>query len=124
MPEKMNIILNDIYQFILYIVVFILIFYVSEKTARKKWKIVRRREAQEINSFHKWGNRILWTIFFVIWVFFSSWLKSLLIIMVIGLFDAYMQWKSGEKEYIITLLGLVIFIVFITFGYSFHILSE
>ncbi|KPL60286.1 DUF4181 domain-containing protein [Rossellomorea vietnamensis] len=120
----MNIILNDIYQFILYIVVFILIFYVSEKTARKKWNIVRKPEAEEVDSLHKWGKRILWIFFFVTWVFFSSWLKSLLIIMVIGLFDAYMQWKSGEKEYIITLIGLVIFIVFITFGYSFHILSE
>ena len=29
----MNIVLNELYQFILYIVVFILIFYVSERTA-------------------------------------------------------------------------------------------
>lgn len=120
----MNIILNGLYQFILYIGVFILIFYVSEKTARKKWNIVRRPEAEEVNSLHKWGKRILWIIFFVNVVFFPSGIKNAVIIMVIFLFNACMQWKSGEKEYIITLLGLVIFIVFISLGYTFDIFSE
>ncbi|MCC5800875.1 DUF4181 domain-containing protein [Rossellomorea vietnamensis] len=120
----MNSILNGLYQFILYIGVFILIFYVSEKTARKKWNIVRRPEAEEVNSLHKWGKRILWIIFFVNVVFFPSGIKNVLFIMVIFLFNAYMQWKSGEKEYIITLLGLVIFSIFITLGYTLHIFSE
>ncbi|QHE60541.1 DUF4181 domain-containing protein [Rossellomorea vietnamensis] len=120
----MNIILNGLYQFILYIGVFILIFYVIEKTARKKWNIVRRPEAEEVNSLHKWGKRILWIIFFVNVLFFSSGIKNAVIIMVIFLFNACMQWKSGEKEYIITLLGLVIFIVFISLGYTFDIFSE
>lgn len=120
----MNSILNGFYQFILYIGVFILIFYVSEKTARKKWNIVRRPEAEEVNTLHKWGKRILWIIFFVNVVFFPSGIKNALIIMVIFLFDACMQWKSREKEYVITLLGLVIFIVFITLGYTLHIFSE
>ncbi|OXS63847.1 uncharacterized protein DUF4181 [Bacillus sp. V-88] len=120
----MNSILNGLYQFILYIGVFILIFYVIEKTARKKWNIVRRPEAEEVNSLHKWGKRILWIIFFVNVLFFSSGIKNAVIIMVIFLFNACMQWKSGEKEYIITLLGLVIFIVFISLGYTFDIFSE
>ncbi|MGG4169421.1 DUF4181 domain-containing protein [Rossellomorea vietnamensis] len=120
----MNIILNELFQFIIYIGAFILIFYVSERTARKEWHIVRRPEAEEVNSLHKWGKRILWIIFFVNVVFFPSGIKNALIIMVIFLFNVYMQWKSGEKEYIITLLGLVIFIVFITLGYTLHIFSE
>jgi Domain of unknown function (DUF4181) len=120
----MNIVLNELYQFILYIVVFILIFYVSERTARKKWNIWRRPEAEEVNSLHKWGKRILWIFFFVNVVFFPAGIKNALIIMVIFLFNACMQWKSGEKEYIITLLGLLIFIVFITLGYTLHIFSE
>ncbi|UTE78636.1 DUF4181 domain-containing protein [Rossellomorea sp. KS-H15a] len=120
----MNSILNGLYQFILYIGVFILIFYVSEKTVRKKWNIVRRPEAEEVNTLHKWGKRILWIIFFVNVVFFPSGLKNMLILAVIFLFNAYMQWRSGEKEYLVTLLGLVIFIVFITEGYSFNIFSE
>ncbi|MEI2664227.1 DUF4181 domain-containing protein [Rossellomorea sp. LJF3] len=120
----MNSILNGLYQFILYIGVFILIFYVSEKTARKKWKIVRRPEAEEVNSLHKWGKRILGIILFFNFVFFPSGIKNAVIIMVIFLFNACMQWKSGEKEYIITILGLVIFIIFITLGYTLHIFSE
>ncbi|WP_061808882.1 DUF4181 domain-containing protein [Rossellomorea vietnamensis] len=120
----MNSILNGLYQFILYIGVFILFFYVSEKTARKKWNIERRPEAEEVNSLHKWGKRILWIIFFVNVVFFPSGIKNVLIIMVIFLFNAFMQWKSGEKEYIITILGLVIFGIFITFGYTLHIFSK
>ncbi|MCA0149511.1 MULTISPECIES: DUF4181 domain-containing protein [Rossellomorea] len=101
-----------------------MIFYVSEKTVRKKWNIVRRPEAEEVNTLHKWGKRILWIIFFVNVVFFPAGIKNMLIIMVIFLFNACMQWKSGEKEYIITLLGLVIFIVFISLGYTFDIFSE
>jgi Domain of unknown function (DUF4181) len=120
----MNIILNDLYQFILYIVVFILIFYVSEKTVRKKWNIVRRPEAREVNTLHKWGERILWIFFFVNVVFFPSGIRNAVIIMVIFLFSACMQWKAGEKEYIITLLGLVIFIIFITLGYTLHVFSD
>jgi Domain of unknown function (DUF4181) len=120
----MNIILKELYQFILYIGVFILIFYVSEKTARKKWNIVRRPEAEEVNSLHKWGKRILWIIFFVNVVFFSSGIKNAVIIMVIFLFNACMQWKSGEKEYIITILSLIIFSIFIMLGYTLHIFSD
>ncbi|MGG3914270.1 DUF4181 domain-containing protein [Rossellomorea vietnamensis] len=120
----MNIILSELYQFILFIGVFILIFYVSEITARKKWNIVRRPEAEEVNSLHKWGKRILGIILFFNFVFFPSGIKNAVIIMVIFLFNACMQWKAGEKEYIVTLLGHVIFIIFITLGYMLHIFSD
>jgi Domain of unknown function (DUF4181) len=39
-------------------------------------------------------------------------------------YDAFMQWKvnEAEREYMITLLGLVLFIIFITVGYTFNFL--
>lgn len=122
----MNILHNDIIQFILYIAVFILIFYVIEKTARKKWQIVKRSEAHEVNAFHKWGKRILGGIFFATIVFFpsGSGVKGALIIMMTLAFDSYMQWKheNAKREYIITFLGLIVFIVFISIGFSFDLL--
>jgi Domain of unknown function (DUF4181) len=122
----MNIVLHDIYQFIIYIVAFVIIFYFIEKLARKKWNIGKptRSRAQGVNQIHTWGRRILWTVFFVSVVFAPSGEISVLLIMVIYAFDTYMQWKydKAAKEYIITFLGLLLFGLFITIVYSFVLL--
>ncbi|WP_226672361.1 DUF4181 domain-containing protein [Rossellomorea aquimaris] len=118
----MNIIHNDIFQFILYFATFLLFYYIIEKSARKRLQIEKRSEAQEVNDFHKWGKKILWAIFFVSVVFFSSPVENALIIMFIFSFDAYMQWRADEKEYMMTLLELTTFMTFIVIGYSFDLM--
>lgn len=60
--------------FFLYIISVFVVFFIAEKYARKKFKIIKREKIHHngINSFHIWVKRILWiTIFFSV-VFTSS----------------------------------------------------
>ncbi|MFI8684893.1 DUF4181 domain-containing protein [Rossellomorea sp. NPDC077527] len=122
----MNIIFNDIFQFILYFTAFLLVFFVIEKKARRKWSIEKpdRSSAQGINSVHVWGKRLLWTVFFICVIFYPSGVINVALIVVIWAFETYMQWKheNSKREYIITFMGLIAFIIFISIGYSFDLL--
>ena len=117
--------MNSFYHFIIYIVISIVAFFLVERFARRKWGIKSRRKtgSQGINSIHTWGQRIIWAVFFVNVVFFSSGLINAMIIMVLCMFDTFMQWKfnHAEREYIISFMGLLFFILFITVGYTFDI---
>ncbi|TMU87239.1 DUF4181 domain-containing protein [Bacillus sp. BHET2] len=118
--------MNSFYHFIIYIVVSFFAFFLVERLVRRKWGIrsTRKMGYQGINSIHTWGQRIIWAVFFVNVVFDSSGLINAMIIMVLCVFDTFMQWKfnHAEREYIISFMGLVFFILFISVGYTFELL--
>jgi hypothetical protein len=113
-------------EFISYTVVFLAVYFIIEKFARRWWNIPNksRSSSKGVNSIHTGILRIGWTAFFIVVVFSESELAGAIIIILLWGFEAFMQWKMNraEREYMITLLGLVFFIVFITVGYSFDFL--
>jgi predicted histidine transporter YuiF (NhaC family) len=117
---------HQMFNFIIYIVVSLAVFFIVEKMVRKKWNIQNTRKSghQGINSIHTWGNRIFWAVFFVNVVFISSGMISTMIIILLFSFDAFMLWKykRSDKEYVISIMGLVFFIIFIAVGYTFDLL--
>ena len=111
------------YPFILYLGIGLAAFFLIERLARRKWNIPNTRKSgfQGLNAIHTWGLRIGWTLCCVHVVFGHSPLINTMIILVLWIFDAYMQWRYNrtQKEYIITLMGVVFFVAFISVGYTF-----
>ena len=118
--------MTSFYHFILYVGICLAVFFLIERVVRKKWDIPKNRKsgAERLNAAHTWGMRIGWTLFFVCVVFLDSGLINAMVIIVLWLFDAYMQWRYNrtEREYMITLMGVVYFTLFISIGYTFDIL--
>jgi Domain of unknown function (DUF4181) len=112
--------------FIIYIVVFSVVYFMVEKIARRRWNIpkVSKTGLEGVNTIHTWVMRIGWTVFFISFIFFESGIVGAVILILLWGFDAFMQWKvnKAEREYMITLLGLVFFIIFIAVGYTFNFL--
>ncbi|WP_044338798.1 DUF4181 domain-containing protein [Rossellomorea aquimaris] len=110
------------YYFIAYIVFFLALYFIVEKIVRRWWNIPYNRKShlEGAGLIHTWVMRISWTIFFICIVFFQAELVGALIIFFIWGFEAIIQWRMNrdEREYIITLLGLVFFILFLTVGYT------
>jgi predicted histidine transporter YuiF (NhaC family) len=114
------------FDFIIYIVVSLAVFFIVEKMVRKKWNIQDTRKSghQGINSIDTWGNCIIWMVFFVNLIFIRSGLITVMTIILFLAFDAFMLWKykRSDKEYVISIMGLVFFIIFIAAGYTFDLL--
>jgi Domain of unknown function (DUF4181) len=112
--------------FIIYTVVFLAAYLMVEKIARRRWNISKASKSglQGVNTIHTWVMRIGWTVIFISFVFFESSIVGAVILILLWGLDAFMQWKvnKAEREYMITLLGLVFFIIFITVGYTFNFL--
>ncbi|RBP00807.1 DUF4181 domain-containing protein [Rossellomorea aquimaris] len=114
------------YSFIFYVVITSAAYFIVEKIARRGWNIPYNRKSgfEGHGTIHTWVIRIGWTVFFICAVFFEAELVGAMIIVLLMGFEAFMQWrmKKAEREYIMTLLDLVFFIIFITVGYTFDFL--
>jgi len=114
------------YSFIVYIVISLSAYFIVEKIVRRWWNIPYNRKSglEGHGTIHTWAMRIGWTVFFICVVFFQAELVGAMIIVLISGFEAFIQWRmnKAEREYIMTLLGLVFFIIFITVGYTFNFL--
>jgi hypothetical protein len=111
-------------EFIIYTVIFLAVYFIVEKVARRWWNIPNksRSSSEGVNPIHTSILRIGWAAFFIVVVIFESELAGAIIIILLWGFEAFMQWFRAEREYMITLSGLIFFIVFITIGYTFDLL--
>ncbi|BCB03970.1 DUF4181 domain-containing protein [Bacillus sp. KH172YL63] len=115
--------MNSFLQFFTYLIVSMGLFFLIERLIRKKWNICSpyKNGLQGVNSIHIWGKRTLWAVFFLNTVIVRSVWINFSIIMVLCLFDIFMEWKfnTERKEYMISIVGLVFFIAFVSVGYTF-----
>ncbi|XXM73063.1 DUF4181 domain-containing protein [Lysinibacillus sphaericus] len=115
------------YTFFIYITISGTIFFLLEWLMRKKLKIPykQRTALQDRFPVLKWIERGFWTLLFVNVVFYGSENFITFIIFLFFTFDLVVQWKynRSDKEYIISLMGLIFFIIFIVIGNLFGYLT-
>ncbi|WP_257129016.1 DUF4181 domain-containing protein [Bacillus pseudomycoides] len=110
---------------LLFLIIIVVLFFLLENLLRKKLKIIRKNGFiyRPVNSFHKWGERIIIILYLVsgfVCIYTSEYIKVVYILFVFlgtqQLFRAYMEWKFDKesKEYVLSLLGL--FCLMITFN--------
>jgi len=110
---------------LLFLIIIVVLFFLLENLLRKKLKIIRKNGFiyRPVNSFHKWGERIIIILYLVsgfVCIYTSEYIKVVYILFVFSgmqqLFRAYMEWKFDKesKEYVISLLG--VFCLMITFN--------
>ncbi len=93
-----------------------------DKLLRKSLKIEtpKGRIYEHVNTFHKWGERLVITLFLII-VAYASFSREPIIeikyiffifYLVLYSFRAWMEWKytKNEKEYIITIYSIGLFL--------------
>jgi predicted histidine transporter YuiF (NhaC family) len=105
------------------IAILLSIFLIVEWLLRKRLNIPykRRTALKESNNYYKWIERIFGVLFLISLVFINNRIFIALFITLFLLFDTFMQWKynRSDKEYVISLVGLICFIVFIAVGFTF-----
>jgi predicted histidine transporter YuiF (NhaC family) len=109
--------------FFSYIAISLSIFLIVEWLMRKKLNVPykRRTALKESNNYYKWIERVFWALFLISVVFIHNRIFFALFIILFMAFDSFMQWKynRANKEFIISLMGLISFIVFIAVGFTF-----
>lgn len=115
------------YTFFIYITISGAILILLEWLMRKKLKVPYKQRAALQDRFPvlKWIERGFLVLFFVNMFIYGSEIITVFIIFLFFTFDLVVQWKynRSEKEYIISLMGLIFFIIFIVIGNLFGYLT-
>jgi Domain of unknown function (DUF4181) len=111
---------RTMYTFIIYVGISLVIFFILEWFMRRKLNIPYKQRTALRDRFrgYKWIERGFWALFFVnLTLFDSEWITTTLILLFFT-FEVFIQWKynRSDNEYIISLIGLIFFVLFIGVG--------